>query len=160
MMKRSGVCFWGPREGEDEPEEAAEVCMGAPESMTFVGKLVGGCCCCCALAKLCNGLAGLRLSEPEREKEAMAAAPGGGMVLACPLGVISSSLSSCMIWIAPALANPGLLGGGGGVCPSSTCTRNGECTLLGLFIGLCAAPGDSEPDDGLADAEISGVRLM
>jgi len=95
-LKRSGVCFCGPSEGEEEPDEAAEVWIAAPESMTLVGKLVGA-CCCCALAKLCNGLAGLLFRLPEREKDAIAAAPGCGIVFACPLGVMSNSLSSCIL---------------------------------------------------------------
>jgi len=60
-------------------------------SITFAGNEVGDWWTTTGtLEKLCRGDAGRRLSDPEREKEALAAARG------CWRGVMSSSLSS---WI-------------------------------------------------------------
>ena len=65
-------------------------------SITLAGKDVGA-----ALATLCSGDAGRRRSEFERENDACS---GTGWI-GCR-GVRSSSLSSCMLWIALPLVGP------------------------------------------------------
>jgi len=97
----------GPREGELVAEEEYMVWLSL---CMLVDAVVGGAC-----VRLCSGLAERRLSEPDREKEAMAGTCGSGPSVSwCPRVEVSSSLSSCILSIAPPVANPGLLGGGGG----------------------------------------------
>lgn len=91
----ASLYFCGPRLGLDDAEPELMFRM-VFWSITLAGKEVGACCAFVgALAKLCSGEAGRRLREPEREKDALAAAAG------CWRGVISSSLSSWIISIAP-----------------------------------------------------------
>jgi hypothetical protein len=116
-------------------------------SIALPGNEVGGCWTIAGtLAKLWRGEAGRRLRDPERENEALAVATG------CWRGVMSSSMSSWMLSIAPpvvALLSYQLGERGGGTYPSSCTILNGERTLAGE---QCMGEGESEPPEGgLAD---------
>lgn len=130
---------------ELEEFEPAYVLRLAFWSITFAGYEVGGCWTITGtLEKLCRGDAGRRLREPEREKEALAAARG------CWRGVMSSSLSSWMLSIAPpvvALLSYQLGDLAEGMLTSSCAGLKGERTLAG------------ERGTGEGDRELPGVEL-
>ena len=99
-MGKDSLYFCGPKAGELEPEEEDTVggfmLIGVFWSMMEAGKELGGCGWDVVFAMLWSGDAGRRLRDDERENEEWMGSGEGCDSGACPRGVMSSSLSSCI----------------------------------------------------------------